>query len=171
MTKTASTPPLRTIEAGLLHFDQGAFGALYRVAIGFLTVPAMSLLLGDGVSEWTVVLALLSVLLLLRIVPAVVRKLVAFSRPLQDAWSARRRLAKRYDSYQWRKLFWIGVGLSLFTVLSGQFSPVRIVVCSISLLAGAAGMATWHAVSTGESSRSSFQSAAGGPGRSLRMAP
>jgi hypothetical protein len=173
MTKTASPPQVGTIETILLNLDHGALGALYRVAIGFATVPATSLLLGNDVSEWTVVLSLLSVLLLLRIVPAVIRKLAPFSRPLREAWAARRRLAKQYDSYQWQKLIWIGVGLSLFTAVSGQWSPLRIVVCSVCVLAGAAGMATWHTVSAGEFARlrEKFPRAASGPGSSLKITP
>lgn len=147
MAKTASAPQIGTIERVLLNIDDGAFGALYRVAIGFATLPAMSLLLGNDGSDWTVVPFLLSILLLLRIVPAVVRKLVPFSGAVREAWAVRRRTAKRYDSYQWRKLMWIGVGLALFTAVSGQFSPSRIVVCSTCLLAGAAGMVRWRAAS------------------------
>jgi hypothetical protein len=165
MTKTAGKPELGTIETVLLNLDHGALGALYRVAIGFAIVPAISLRMGNDISEWTVILSLLAVLLLLRIVPAVIRKLVPFSRPLRDAWAARRRMAKQYDSYQWRKLIWIGIGLSLFTAVSGEFSPLRSVVCSICVLAGVAGMATWHAVSAREAARlgtEKFQRAAGG---------
>ena len=150
MNKTASTPQVGTIETVLLNIDDGAFGALYRVVIGFATVPAMLLLLGKDVSDWTVVLFLLSVLLLLRIVPAVVRKLVPFSRPVREAWAARRRMAKQYNSYQWRKLIWIGVGLSLFTAVSGQLSLPGIFLCLICVLGGAAGIVRWRTISAND---------------------
>lgn len=143
-------PQIRTIERFLLNIDDGAIGALYRVAIGFATLPAMSLLLGNDGSGWTVVPFLLSVLLLLRVIPALVRKLVPFPDAVQAVWAERRRMAKRYDSYQWRKLIWIGVGLALYIAVSGQFSPSRIVVCSTCLLAGAAGMVRWRAVSAND---------------------
>jgi hypothetical protein len=150
MTKTASAPKIGAIERALLKISDGAFCAFYLVLIGFATLPAMSLLLGDAGSGWTVVPFLLSILLLLRIVPAVVRKLVPFSGAARDAWAVRRRAAKRYDSYQWGKLLWIGGGLAIYIAASGQFSPSRIVVCATCLLAGAAGMARWRAVSTDE---------------------
>ena len=147
MAGTASAPEIGTIARVLLNIDDGAFGALYRVLIGFATLPAMSLLLGNDGSDWTVVPFLLSILLLLRIVPAVIRKLVPFSGAMREAWAVRRQTAKRYDSYQWRKLTWIGVGLALYIAASGQISLSRIVVCSACLLAGIAGMVRWHSVS------------------------
>jgi hypothetical protein len=147
MAKTANAPRIGAVERILLAIDDDAFGALYRIVIGFVTLPAMSLLPGSDGSDWIVLPFLLSVLLLLRIVPAVVRKLVPFSDAVQEAWAVRRRIAKQYDSYQWRKLMWIGIGLTLYTAVSGQISAPRIVVCSACLLAGAVGMVRWHAVS------------------------
>jgi hypothetical protein len=147
MSNAASAPGMEAIERALLHLDIGAAGALYRVAIGFATLPTMSLFLGSDGSDWTVVPFLLSILLLLRIVPAVVRKLMPFSRAAQEAWAARRRTAKQYDSYQWRKLLWIGLGLALYTAISGHLSTSPIVICAFCLVAGAAGTLRWHAVS------------------------
>lgn len=146
MTKAAGAPQFGTLEKMLLNLDEGAFGALYRMVIGFATLPAMSLLLGRDGSDWRVVPFLLAILLLLRLVPAVVRKLLPFSGAARDAWAARRRTAKRYDSYQWRKLMWIGVGLATYTVASGELSPARIIVAAACLLAGAAAMARWRTV-------------------------
>ena len=147
MTKTASAPDIGAIERALLKISDGAFGAFYLVLIGVATLPAMSLLLGDVDPGWTVAPFLLSILLLLRIVPAIVRKFVPFSSATREAWAVRRRAAKRYDSYQWGKLLWIGVGLAIYITASGQFSSSRIVVCSTCLLAGTAGMVRWRAVS------------------------
>src|SRR5262245_26267221 len=147
MTKAASAPEVGAIERALLKISDGAFAAFYLVLIGVATLPAMSLLLGDAGSDWIVVPFLLSILLLLRIVPAVVRKLVPFSGATREAWAVRRRAAKQYDSYQWGKLLWIGVGLAIYITAAGQFSPSRIVVCATCLLAGTAGMVRWRAVS------------------------
>src|SRR5262245_60654768 len=98
MAKTASAPQVGAIDRVLLSVDDGAFSAINRVVIGFAIVPAMSFLLGNDGSDWTVVPFLLSILLLLRIVPIVFRKLVPFSSVVQDAWAARRQKAKHYDS-------------------------------------------------------------------------
>ena len=147
MANTAGAPQIDTMERVLLKVDEGVFGALYRFGIGVATLPTMSLLFGSDHSDWILVPFLLFILLLLRIVPAVIRKLVPFSRAAQDVWAERRRMAKHYDSYQWRKLLWIGVGLAFYLAISGEATVTRIAVCSACLLGGAAGWVMWRSVS------------------------
>ena len=146
MAKAASAPQLSTTDRFLLAIDDGVLGVLSRVVIGFATLPVMSFLLGSNVSDWMLVPFLLLVLLLLRGVPTIIRKLVPFSPAVKEVWTVRRRLAKLYDSYQWRKLLWIGVGLALYTTAFGQLSPVRIAVFSACILAGVAGTVRWQVV-------------------------
>lgn len=148
MPKIANAPQLGSIERLLLKIDEGAFGALYRVMVGFAVLPTLSLLLGDDRPDWVLVPYLLFVLLLLRVIPMFIRKVLPTSDALREAWAVRRRLAKRYDSYQWRKLMWIGAGLALYMAVTGELSAVRLAVGSVCLVAGAAGMARWHAVSS-----------------------
>jgi hypothetical protein len=135
-----------TVDKFLLNLDEGPFGALYRVLIGFTTIPAMRLLLGSDGSDWTLVPFLLLVLLLLRVGLAAVRKVVPFSAELREAWSARRRTAKLYDSYQWRKLMWIGVGLAFYVAVSGRYWPVQIALSMFCLITGASATVRWRAV-------------------------
>ena len=148
MRKSESAPKIGTVDEFLLNLDEGAFGALYRVLIGFTTIPVMRLLLGSDGSDWTLISFLLLVLLLLRVVPAVVRKVVPFSAELREAWSVRRRKAKLYDSYQWRKLMWIGAGLALYVAVSGRHWPVQIALSMFCLIAGAGATVRWRAVAT-----------------------
>jgi hypothetical protein len=149
MANTTNAQQMGSLERILLKVDEGAFGALYRVIVGFATLPTMSLLMGSNRPSWALIPFLLFILLLLRIVPAVVRKFVPFSSALSEAWRARRVTAKRYDSYQLRKLLWIGVGLGVWLAVSGDLSAIPIAVCAVCLLAGAAGTARWHVVSSG----------------------
>jgi hypothetical protein len=139
-------PKVGTVDKLLLHLDEGPFGAFYRVLIGFTTIPAMRLLLGSDGPDWTLVSFLLSVLLLLRVGLAIVRKVVPFSAELREAWSVRRRTAKLYDSYQWRKLMWIGLGLALYVVVAGRYWPVQIALSMFCLITGAIGTVRWRAV-------------------------
>ena len=125
MPKSENAPQIATVDQFLLQLDEGAFGALYRVLIGFTTIPAMRLLLGSEGSEWTLVPFLLVILLLLRVGTTVARKVMPISAELREAWSVRRRKAKLYDSYQWRKLMWIGAGLALYVAVSGRYWPYR----------------------------------------------
>jgi hypothetical protein len=146
MLKSESAPMMGTVDEFLLKLDEGVFGALYRVVIGFLTIPAMWFLLGNDGSNWSLVAFLLAILILLRVGPAVLRKLLPFSAELREAWSVRRRIAKLYDSYQWRKLLWIGAGLALYVVVSGHYRPVSVALALFCLVAGAAATVRWRAV-------------------------
>lgn len=148
MRKNESRSKVGVVDRLLLRLDEGACGVLYRVLIGFTIIPAMRLLLGSDASDLTLVPFLLLVLLLLRVVLVVVRKVVPFSEELRDAWSVRRRTAKLYDSYQWRKLMWIGAGLALHIAVSGQYRPVQIALSMFCLVTGAVAMVRWHAVAS-----------------------
>jgi hypothetical protein len=64
MHKSESRSSGKSVDKFLLSLDVGAFGALYRVLIGFMTIPVMRLLLGSDGSDWTLVPFLLLVLVL-----------------------------------------------------------------------------------------------------------
>jgi hypothetical protein len=130
----------------LQGLDEGLPGALFRIGIGFATIPALRRLLGNHEPDWTLVPGLLAVLVLLRAVPVVIRKVIPFSQAVKIVWSNRRQLAKRYDSYQWRKLSWIGAGMAIYTGFSGDFSFLRITISSFCILAGAIGLIRWRVV-------------------------
>ena len=66
MHKSESRSSGKSVDKFLLSLDEGAFGALYRVLIGFTTIPVMRLLLGSDGSDWTLVPFLLLVLVLLQ---------------------------------------------------------------------------------------------------------
>jgi hypothetical protein len=146
-----STPKLGSVETLLLKLDIGALGAFYRIAIGFATVPIYNLLFGELGSNWNAILFFLGVLALLRLGTAVIRKLIPMSAELREAWSLRRRMAKYYDSYQWRKLTWFGIGLGLYQLFEGQSQPPYEMIALFCLLSGFAGMLTWHAVAADSS--------------------
>jgi hypothetical protein len=116
------------------------------MTVGFLAVPLLLRFWGQDDPGWALVPFLFVILLMLRVIPAVVRRLVPFSDTARAIWAERRQMAKRYDSYQWQKLFWIGIGLALYTLLSYQFLTSRIVVSSICVLSGAFGLARWRKI-------------------------
>lgn len=57
---------------------------------------------------------------MLRLVPAVLRRIFPFSSEAKDLWFQRRNLGKRYDSYQWQKLFWLGLGMLPYAFRRGH---------------------------------------------------
>jgi len=130
----------------VLSLDTFPVGAIYRAVLGFVAPAAAWRWWNGHHSGWLLVPLLAGILLLLRAVPAVLRRLLPFSDSLLEIWDERRQLAKRYDSYQWQKLLWIGLGLALYTVISGRFSTPGIVVSSFCLVSGALGLVKWQAI-------------------------
>lgn len=145
MIKNDSFKLARPLERWLFRLDAPPCDAFYRGAFGFLVLPTMSLLLPGGGSGWALIPFLFVVLVLLRVLPAVLRRLLPFSEGIRRLWSERRLIGKRYDSYQWQKLLWMGTGLMAYTMISGFFSTPRLVVSLFCLLSGAVGLAKWRA--------------------------
>jgi hypothetical protein len=86
----------------------------------------------------------MGLLIALRVGPALLRHVLPFSDEAKKAWSERRNLAKQHDSYQWQKLFWIGLGLLPYAVLGDGPKNGELVVTFICLLGGGAGLFFWH---------------------------
>lgn len=139
-----------TKERLLLKLDEGAFGALYRSFLGFTIIPAYDFLFGNSGSGWMIIPFLLVVLFGLRVGLAVVRKFVSVPADVAEIWAVRRRTAKYYDSYQWRKLTWIGVGLGFYLALSGDYRAINVALTLFCLFSGIAGMLIWRRVALDE---------------------
>jgi hypothetical protein len=132
------------VEKMLIEIDRLYVGALYRIVIGFLLIPVLSLMGLHVRSVWTLSLGLLVVLISLRIVPAVARKLLPLSSAAKAVWFERRQIAKRYDSYQWQKLFFVGLGLAGYTLVSAEWLFSRLFVSGFCVVFGAVGLARWY---------------------------
>lgn len=148
MEKTTSSGQIGVVDKLLVNIGSSPWDELYRVGIGFAIIPAISRLRAGSQSGWELLPFLVAVLVMLRVAPAVVRKLAPFSNRVLGIWARRRQIAKRYDSYQWQKLFWLGIGISSYTVYSGQWLPSRIIISALCLLAGAFGLLKWRAASS-----------------------
>ncbi len=133
-----------TREKLLVGLNAFPLDATYRTAIGLALVPIVSRVTKKNASGGMLALVLFVVLLLLRIVPLFIRKLVPFPKRVQAVWSERRQLAKQHDSYQWQKLLWIGLGLSGYIVYSNEFAPSRLVMAGVCLTIGSFGLAQWR---------------------------
>lgn len=127
----------------LVRLGGSPWDEISRAVIGFITLPIFSALFGTPDSGRTLFLFFLGLLLALRLVPAVIRRLVPFSNEVRDLWGERRALAKRYDSYQWQKVFWLGLGIGTYVVLFGVVWPPAVILASACVLSGAAGLAFW----------------------------
>ena len=115
-----------------------------RIILGFVSTAVWAALAGPAANGWTIFPFFLLTLIALRVVPAVVRKLVPFSAAAQARWAEQRQLAKRFDSYQWRKLFWMGLGQILFVWQSGLRAPAVLTLAAICTVSGGLGLAMWR---------------------------
>lgn len=134
-------------EKGLRWAEGPPWHAAYRMAIGFFQIPLFSWWGGGDGSDWRFFPFFIFTLLTLRIVPAIVRHVLPFSEDLQAHWFRHRLLAKRFDSFQWRKLLWFGLGLAAYLTLVGSTDVVHTVLAVSCLLAGGLGVLKWCRVS------------------------
>jgi hypothetical protein len=150
----AAYPMSMPITSNASYFEQvlrrieAPFQPLYQATIGFLVVPAFARSSG-GVVDWRLVPFFLAVLAAVRIVPAVLRHVLPWTPDLKAHWFRQRAVAKRYDSYQWRKLFWFGLGIAAYLALfdrGGRVAPALALICLVS---GAFGLLVWRRVGRG----------------------
>jgi hypothetical protein len=135
---------MRTFERLLLRLDQLPWAALLRLAVGYLVVPAWSGLTGARSSGWSLIPFFLGILIAFRLVPAGLRRLLPFGGSVQATWAERRQLAKRFDSYQWQKLFWIGLGLITYILLSSRQFAALWTLTFVCLVSGSLGLLIWR---------------------------
>ena len=135
---------MKYIEKFLVKLDSGPWSAVSRVALGFCVPPVLRALTGGQDHAWTSLALFLGLLIALRVTPAVLRMVLPFSAEAKGIWLQRRQIAKRYDSYQWQKLFWMGVGLLAFAAIGGGLRCGELAVTLVCLAAGSAGMMIWR---------------------------
>jgi hypothetical protein len=120
--------------------------AVLRMTIGFLLLPIVAVWHDGRAGGGGLLLGFLLVLIMLRVLPAVARRVIPFSADLQQHWFMRRQLAKRYDSYQWQKLFWFGIGLTIYLLLFDDRGTVEMLLASACLVGGGLGVLLWRRV-------------------------
>jgi hypothetical protein len=64
----------------------------------------------------------------------------------EEIWRDRRNVAKVHDSYQWQKLFWVGLGLLPYAVVGDGLRNDEMAVTLFCLIGGAAGLVVWSRV-------------------------
>lgn len=137
-------PVAGIVEWLLVRLDEPPIDAMYRFALGLLFLPVLSLVHPAAASDWSVLAFFVAMLGCLRAVPALCRKLLPFSDAVQAAWRERRFTAKKYDSYQWRKLLWIGLGLMTYVSAVGTVQRVEVFLTAFCLVSGAVGTVVWR---------------------------
>jgi len=123
------------------------------VALGLSIPPIFRALSGGGDAVWTALALFIGLLVVLRVVPAVLRRALPFSVEAKEIWAEQRNIAKRHDSYQWQKLFWIGLGLVPYAVIGGGLRNGELVVTLFCLIGGSAGLLFWRRVNAARSAQ------------------
>ena len=139
---------MRSFERLLIALDDGIWGAISRVALGLAMPPVFRTLTEGQDSAWLFLVFFLAVLVTLRVGPAVLRRLLPSSAQAREIWGRRRALAKRHDSYQWQKLFWIGLGLLPYAIQAQGTRPGELLVTALCLIGGGAGQLVWRKTRT-----------------------
>lgn len=137
---------MQHLERYLVELDSGPSGAVSRVALGLCIPPAFRTLSGDVDRIWIDLALFLALLIGLRVIPAVLRKVLPFSTDAKQIWFDRRQIAKLHDSYQWQKLFWVGLGLLPYAVAGGGLRTGEWVLTAICLIGGSAGLLIWRRI-------------------------
>jgi hypothetical protein len=137
---------MRPFERVLVSLDTWPWSAISRVLIGLCTPLLAHVALGVHNSVWVFPAFFIGILIALRVVPALIRFAVPFSAEAKKIWAQRRAFAKRYDSYQWQKLLWIGLGLLPRVAGAGGAGTGEIIVLVFCLIGGTAGLLIWQTV-------------------------
>jgi hypothetical protein len=141
------------LERSLISLDSWPSSALSRMALGSVIPPAFGVLSGGRDGVWTSLVLFGGLLVMLRVVPAVLRRVLPFSVEAKKLWAERRQIAKRHDSYQWQKLFWMGLGLLPYAAIGDRLITGERVVTFICLIGGGAGLLLWRRVNAAHSVR------------------
>jgi hypothetical protein len=130
----------------LLSIEAFPFDILYRAVIGIALMPAYVYVL--TLVAWrdttaVLVFYLLAVLAALRVIPAVLRAVLPVSREVRQAWFERRKIAKTYDSFQWRKLLGLGLGWLVWLGMKHSVRSDALTLACFFTAAGFAGQIVW----------------------------
>ena len=141
------------LEKLLVNLECRPWAALYRILVGVLLIPVYMAVTGGHLSDIWLVAFLFAILIALRIVPMVARRVVSFSKDAKAIWWHRRSLAKKFDSYQWQKLFWVGLGIFIYLGVRGNPARVSLYLAIACVVFGGLGLLFWirHRVSVNPS--------------------
>jgi hypothetical protein len=142
--------PMKSLEQFLVRIDSGSWSPASRMVLGFCIPEVLRLLSGGRDQVWLSLLLFMGLLVALRVGPAIVRMILPFSREAKDIWFQRRQIAKLHDSYQWQKLFWVGLGIVAFAATGRGLHAGEQVVMLLCLVGGAAGLLIWHRSGTAQ---------------------
>jgi hypothetical protein len=140
---------MNLIEGFFLALDSRPWGAVSRVVLGLAILPVFRALSGGRDAIWITVGLFVGLLMALRVGPALLRRALPFSDEAKKLWFERRNIAKLNDSYQWQKLFWIGLGMLPYAFIGGGLRSGDLAITLFCLIGGGAGLLFWRKQGSG----------------------
>lgn len=134
---------MKLIELLLIRLTRPHWFALYLVPSGFLAAHTYFWLFGNDSSSLGFAGFTLVALLGLRVLGALARRTVPVSGTVKTGWAGARLVGKRYDSFQWQKLLWVGVGAAMVALQTPGACPTLLVPSLAYLALGFAGTGIW----------------------------
>jgi hypothetical protein len=131
------------LENVLISLDIGGAGALLRMVLGVLLVAVVEAAHPET-GLWMLSALLLGMLFAIKLVAAAARLVVPASPRVRSHWEWRRTLARYYDSYQWRKLLWYGVGIMMGGALAWPATSAQWILGIACTVAGGVAEALWR---------------------------
>jgi hypothetical protein len=135
-----------SIEHLLSKIETKPWSALYRGAVGFALPGIFHALCESCDSIWITSVMFLGFLVALRGIPLLLRLALPFSAELKTIWASQRSISKKFDSFAWQKLLWIGLGFLLNAAVIGGLRSSEIAVMLFCLIGGGAGLWRWRMV-------------------------
>ncbi len=129
----------------LRNLDVGPMGALWRLLFGAAFALALSTWV-PGASLACAATSLAVALFVMKAFAAVARKVVPATARTRDEWALRRAVAANRDSYQWRKLLWVGLGILAVVVVTGWRPGSLAALGGACVAAGAVAEIAWRSL-------------------------
>ena len=126
-----------------INADTGVTGALLRIVLGIFLVRAVALM-NPPAGPWMMSAYLLAMLFAIKVIAAVSRRVMPVSAHVRSHWEWRRTLARYYDSYQWRKLLWFGIGIMAGNAPYRRVTTAQWVLGLTCVAAGGAAETVWR---------------------------
>lgn len=136
--------PTRNREDIVRPIDEQPLIMIARFGFGGLIIPILTFLSPGAREDWRLILFFVMMLFALRVVPAVLRHALPFSNETQARWWKLRVYAKQFDSYQWRKLLAIGLGMGTYIAFTGAVGRDEIFLAASCIVAGLCGEIVWR---------------------------
>jgi hypothetical protein len=128
----------------LVSLTTPPWSAVYLVPSSFLIFPIYHFIFDNRRSVSGLAAVFFGVLLVIRFGPAVVRRFNPVSKAVQAGWFRNRLLAKRYDLYQWQKLFWVGWGIFGYAAWFNKLRGMPMALAALCVATGGVAAVAWQ---------------------------